>query len=134
LKYLLFSVGYIVPRKAKKFPSGCEGHRTRSSGKLGTFLSHEAAEADLMAKETTITIESKSLLILRSRSTTRAWCPRCGAHAEMILLETGLLPEYAPALAQWLNSGTVHRVESADGSSLVCLDSLLAFAQKHQTR
>jgi len=52
----------------------------------------------------------------------------------MILLETGLLPEPAPALAQWLNSGDVHRVVSADGSSLVCLDSLLALAQKHPTR
>jgi len=82
-----------------------------------------------MAKQTTITIESKSLLILRSKSTTKAWCPQCGARAEMILL-----PEHSPALTQCLNSGAVHHVEAADGSSLVCLDSLLAFAQKHQTR
>lgn len=87
-----------------------------------------------MAKQTTITIESKSLLILRSRNTTQAWCPRCGVHTEMILLETDPLPEHAPVLAQWLNSGAVHHVESADGSSLVCLDSLLAFAQEHQPR
>jgi len=50
----------------------------------------------------------------------------------MIILETGLLPEHAPVLAQWLNSGDLHRVVSADGSSLVCLASLLAFAQKHE--
>jgi hypothetical protein len=87
-----------------------------------------------MSKQTTITIESQSLLILRSKSSTQAWCPLCGAHVEMLVLEAGLLPEHAAALAQWLNSGAVHRVESADGSSLVCLDSLLAFAQKHQTR
>ena len=86
-----------------------------------------------MAKQTTITIESQSLLILRSKSSTQAWCPLCGAHVEVILLEPGLLPEHAPALAHWLNSGDVHCVESADGSSLVCLDSLLARAQKHQT-
>jgi hypothetical protein len=83
-----------------------------------------------MAKQTTITIESKSLLILRSKNSRQVWCPLCGAHVEMVLLGTGLVP----ALAQWLNSGQVHGVESADGSSLVCLDSLLAFAQKHQTR
>jgi len=84
-----------------------------------------------MAKQTTITIESKSLLILRSKSSTQAWCSLCGAHVEMLVLEAGLLPGHA--LAHWLNSGDVHRVESADGSSLVCLDSLLARAQKHQT-
>lgn len=84
-----------------------------------------------MSKQTTITIESKSLLILRSKNSTQAWCPLCGAHVEMVLLETGLLPEHVPPLAQWLNSGEVHRVQSADGSSLVCLDSLLARAQKH---
>jgi hypothetical protein len=87
-----------------------------------------------MSKQTTITIESKSLLILHSKSSTEAWCPLCGAHVEMVLLETRLLPEHAPALTKWLSSGEVHHVESADGSSLVCLNSLLAFAQKHQTR
>ena len=87
-----------------------------------------------MAKETTITIESTSLFIFRSKSSTQAWCPLCGAHSEMISLETGHLPEDVPVLAKWLTSGEVHRVESADGSSLVCLNSLLASAQKHQTR
>jgi len=87
-----------------------------------------------MAKQTTITIESKSLLILRSKGSTQAWCPLCGAHVEMFFFETGPVPEHAPALAKWLSSGEVHRVESADGSSLVCLNSLLACAQKHQTR
>jgi len=83
-----------------------------------------------MSKQTTITIETTSLLILRSKNSTEAWCPVCGAQVEVVLLENGgLLTEHAPVLAQWLNSGEVHRVESVDGSSLVCLDSLLARAQ-----
>jgi hypothetical protein len=88
-----------------------------------------------MSKQTTITIETTSLLILRSKNSTEAWCPVCGAQVEMVLLENGgLLTEHAPVLAQWFNSGEVHSVESADGSSGLCLDSLLARAQKHQTR
>jgi hypothetical protein len=94
-------------------------------------LSREPAEVEFMARQTTITIETKSLLILRSKNSTEAWCPVCGAQVEALLLENaGLLAELAPALAQWLHSGDVHRVEGADGSSLLCLDSLLARARK----
>ena len=88
-----------------------------------------------MARQTTITIETKSLLILRSKNSTEAWCPVCGARVETLLLDSaGLLAEHVPLLAQWLDSGEVHRVESADGSSLLCLDSLLARAQKYKPR
>jgi hypothetical protein len=84
-----------------------------------------------MSKQTTITIETRSLLVLRSRNAKPAWCPVCGAQVETILLENAnLLTEHAPAIAQWLDSGEVHRVESAEGSSLICVDSLLARAQK----
>lgn len=54
----------------------------------------------------------------------------CRARVEMIHFEIGsLLTEHAPLVAQWLASVEVHLVESADGSLLVCLDSLLARAQ-----
>jgi hypothetical protein len=83
-----------------------------------------------MAKRTTITIETKALLVFRSETSTVGWCPVCGAWVEMLLLEkVGLLTEHAPLLAQWLNSGEVHRLNSVDGSALVCLDSLLAREQ-----
>ena len=83
-----------------------------------------------MAKRTTITIETRALLVFRSQTSTVGWCPVCGARVEMLLLEeVGLLTEHAPLLAQWLNSGDVHRLDSVDGSALVCLDSLLARAQ-----
>jgi hypothetical protein len=81
-----------------------------------------------MAKQTTITIETRSLLILHSRSSRAAYCPVCGAKVEMIALEdTGVISSLdRAALEQWLNSGELHRAVTADGSSLICLNSLLA--------
>jgi hypothetical protein len=81
-----------------------------------------------MAKQTKITIETDSLLILRGRSTSRTWCPLCAAEGEMIALENlGILSNLdRPAVEEWLNSGKLHRAQAADGSELICLDSLLA--------
>ena len=84
-----------------------------------------------MAKQTTIRIETYSLLILRSRSSTRAWCPQCKAEVEMIALQDTRVVQNLeqPALEQWLNAGELHRSQAADGSALICLDSLLARVQ-----
>jgi len=81
-----------------------------------------------MAKQTKITIETDSLLILRGRSRSRAWCPLCAAEGEMIALENlGILSNLdRPAVEEWLNSGKLHRAQAADDSELICLDSLLA--------
>jgi hypothetical protein len=84
-----------------------------------------------MAKQTKITIETDSLLILRSQTSKRAWCPRCEAEGEMIALENaGVISNLdRPALEEWLNSGNLHRSQAADGSVLICLNSLLARVQ-----
>ncbi len=84
-----------------------------------------------MAKQTKITIESDSLLILRGRSSRRAWCPLCGADAEMIAFENiGVISNLdRTASEEWLNSEELHRSQGADGSAQVCLNSLLARAQ-----
>ena len=88
-----------------------------------------------MAKQTRITIETDSLLILQGRSSRRAWCSRCAAEVEMIALEdTGVISNLErPELEEWLNSGELHRLQAADGSSLTCLNSLLARVQKTTT-
>jgi hypothetical protein len=88
-----------------------------------------ASESGLpIPKMTKITIESDSLLILRGQSSTRAWCPQCGADVEMIALENvGVISNLdRTALEAWLNSGALHRSKADDGSALVCLNSLLA--------
>jgi len=89
-----------------------------------------------MAKQTKITIETDSLLILRGRSSRRAWCSRCAAEVEMIALEeTGVISNLdRPALEEWLNLGELHRSQAADGSELICLDSLLACVRTTRNR
>ena len=84
-----------------------------------------------VAKQTTITIETKSLLVLRSRTFRRSWCPVCCSETEMIAVEdTGLVSNLGPAaFEQWLNSCGLHRIKTPDGSSLICLHPLLARVQ-----
>lgn len=81
-----------------------------------------------MAKQTRITIETHSLLILRSRDSRRLWCRLCAAEADMIALENlSAVPSIdRPALQAWLDSADLHRAQAADGSDLICLNSLLA--------
>lgn len=88
-----------------------------------------------MAKQTKITIETDSLLILRGRNSLRAWCDRCAAQVEMVALaNTGMISNLEqPELEQWLGSDDLHRLQAADGSALICLNSLLARVQKTTT-
>jgi hypothetical protein len=86
-----------------------------------------------MTKQTTITIETKSLLVLGSRSARRAWCEVCGAEVEVIAMESsGLSGQQLPAFAELLKSETVHRTQAPDGSVLICLRPLLDRARNTQ--
>ncbi|HUK23186.1 MAG TPA: hypothetical protein VLV49_01300 [Terriglobales bacterium] len=84
-----------------------------------------------MARQTRITIETESLLILRGRNSRRTWCAQCGAEDEVIALEEiGVMSNLErPALEEWLNSEELHRLQAEDGSTLICLNSLLARIQ-----
>jgi hypothetical protein len=84
-----------------------------------------------MARQTTITIETRSWLILHDRNSRRGWCPQCAAEGEMISLENkDVISNLDPAvLKEWINSGALHRSGVPDGSSLICLNSLLACVQ-----
>jgi len=81
-----------------------------------------------MANQTKITVETDSLLIVRGRNSTRAWCPLCGAEAEMVSIESiGVITNLdRPELVEWLNSDGLHPSQSANGSAQICLNSLLA--------
>jgi hypothetical protein len=87
-----------------------------------------------MAEKTKITIETDSLLILQGRSSRRAWCPRCAAEGEMIALENaGVISSLErAALEEWFNSEELHRSKATDGSTLICLNSLLARVRNRQ--
>ena len=90
-----------------------------------------------MAKKTKISIETESLLIMQSRTSRHAWCPLCAAEVEMIALgSAGIISNLEPAaLEEWLNSSDLHRSKAADGSALICLNSLLArVTETHKIR
>jgi hypothetical protein len=104
----------------------------RLPGKLQLFQFVQLpGKEKLMAKQTKITIEIDSFLILRGRNSSLAWCQLCEAEGEMIALEnTGTTSNVEiTALEEWLNSSELHRLQAADGSTLICLNSLLALAQ-----
>jgi hypothetical protein len=81
-----------------------------------------------MARHTTITIATSSVLTLRGGISARAWCPECGAERQMLALEhvdvLSKLDHFA--LSAWLDSSGVHRSRGTSGQALICLDSLLA--------
>jgi len=87
-----------------------------------------------MAKRTRIRIETDSLLVLRGRTSLRAWCPQCGAEAEMIPLnDVGVVSNLPPAEVQaWIDSAELHRTQSAEGAALICLNSMLK--RTHRSR
>lgn len=84
-----------------------------------------------MSRQTTITIETTSLLVIQSRSS-RGWCPECSAETDLISLDA--LPEspgLAPvALQAVLSAHAVHRTLD-HGKTMLCLKSLLACATAH---
>jgi hypothetical protein len=44
-----------------------------------------------MAKQRRITIETDTLLVLKGKSSVRAWCARCGADAETVELDAAVV-------------------------------------------
>ncbi len=81
-----------------------------------------------MAKSTKITIKTDSLLVVRSRISSRLWCAQCGEEVDMIALERSPAPASVPPheWEQLLNSGDLHRTRTPGGAELFCLNSLLA--------
>ena len=88
-----------------------------------------------MTKQTKITIETDSLLILRGRTPRRAWCRRCNGETEMIPLEgVGVVSNLMPSEVEaWMESEDLHRSQAPDGRQLICLNSLLKRVQKSKT-
>jgi hypothetical protein len=88
-----------------------------------------------MAKQTKITIETDSLLVLRGRSSLRAWCPQCAAEGEMIpVAGVGVISNLEPRTVEaWLESEEIHQSQTTEGTPLICLNSLLKRVQKPKT-
>jgi hypothetical protein len=81
-----------------------------------------------MAKRMKITIQTDSLLIVQGRNSRRAWCPLCAAEGEMIALVSAeaISDLEGTVFEEWLQSEELHRLQATDGSTLICVNSLLA--------
>jgi hypothetical protein len=87
-----------------------------------------------MAKQTKITIETDSLLVMRGGAPMRGWCPQCADDAEMIPLAGVGVVSNLPSwkVEAWLECEEIHRSQAADGAQLICLNSLVK--QVHRTK
>ncbi len=79
-------------------------------------------------KRTQIIVETDQVLIIRRRGCVRHWCRECGRETDMVTLSSaGLVTGMAQALLRDdARTGKWHMTETAGGSRLICLDSLLA--------
>jgi hypothetical protein len=81
-----------------------------------------------MTKQTKITIQTDSLLLLRGRSSAHVRCPLCNSESAMVALEDLHVVSNLDrqSLEEWINSGELHRLQGDNGALLICLNSLLA--------
>ena len=80
-----------------------------------------------MARQTKITIETDSLLMIRSCKSLKAWCPQCGAEVDMIPLnDVGVISNLRPVEVEaWILTEDLHHSKTTDGAPLICLNSML---------
>jgi hypothetical protein len=82
-------------------------------------------------KRTQITVETDQITIIRRRGCTRHWCGECGRETDMVSLsQAGVLRSVPqPLLLNGARTEKWHVTKAADGSPLICLDSLLNAAE-----
>ncbi len=78
-------------------------------------------------KAKTVTIEAHQLLIIRRGRIERGWCQSCGAEVEVITRQSVEFRRQGNTdlFQHWLDEGRVHSLRAADGSTGICLNSLL---------
>ena len=88
-----------------------------------------------LAKQTKITIETDSLLVMRGAVSLRRWCPECAAEGEVIPFDgIGVISNLTPSEVQaWLECEAIHHTQGPDGTHLICLNSLIKRLQKSKT-
>jgi hypothetical protein len=73
-----------------------------------------------------ITVESHRILVMHRRRLLEGWCERCGKQVAMINLEEAALAGLSSqAITRQVEGGRFHFTASADGSTFICLKSLV---------
>jgi len=78
-------------------------------------------------KRTRITLETEQVLMIQQRSSNRRWCPECSKLVDMVrFAQAAALAGVSPArLHECAQTEPWHVIEAQDGTSLICLDSML---------
>ena len=81
-----------------------------------------------MKRTAEITIETERVVVVAGvgRDGARGWCEGCGAESRLIAAEdaAALLRVSPPAVLRWAEAERLHVCEDADGSPLICLNSV----------
>jgi hypothetical protein len=80
-------------------------------------------------RRTEITVETCEVSVVRKqKNPTLAWCPACAAEVRMVTSdEAATMARTNPrTIYRWVEAGKVHSTETADGATLICLNSLSA--------
>jgi hypothetical protein len=81
-----------------------------------------------MKKRTEITIETERVVVLGGvgREVVAQWCEKCGTESRLIAPDAAaaLLGIATQAILRWAEAAGLHFAAGADGSQLLCLNSL----------
>jgi hypothetical protein len=83
-------------------------------------------------KKYEVTIERDEILVIRSPATEQTyWCSGCGKQVSMVTPDQAALISGASwrQVSGWIESASVHFVETPEGMVLICLDSLSQWIQ-----
>jgi hypothetical protein len=83
-------------------------------------------------KMTQVTVETDRIQIIRRFCTSRNWCPECAREVEVVGVDeaSSLTGMTQPELRACGGTSRWHFSVSAEGSPLICLDSLMKFVNK----
>jgi len=80
-------------------------------------------------KKSETTIETHQVIMVRrANQIFHGWCPACGAEVQLFTADqaAGIAGTSTRTVYRWVESGTVHFQETAEGRMLICNNSLLA--------
>jgi hypothetical protein len=80
-----------------------------------------------LRKRTEITVETDRVVIIRRHRSNRTWCRQCGSEVDLISLGEAAVVAGLPeeAFLHGAQAKGWHVLEDGEGTSLVCLESLL---------
>jgi hypothetical protein len=87
-------------------------------------------------RRTRTTIEMREVVVIRSsRKRNRVLCAKCSEAAALVTIEEAVKMSgiTARAIYRLIEAGEVHFVETAEGLTLICADTMLARVGKNRT-